>query len=603
MPHSRYPNISLPISKSIANRLLVLQARAGEALFAVDDSMPDDVRLLHAALSHLRETQEETLLNLNNCGTAMRFLTAYCALSGRKATLTGCSRMCERPIGQLVDALRMLGAQIEYTEREGFPPLRIQGVFQPATMVVSIEKPQSTQFVSALLLMGVEVETDCRSPYITMTQDLCQAYGKRPISIERDWSAAAFWYEWVALHHGGLVLLDLRADSLQGDRVVAELFAHLGVRTTYTDKGVLLERIADAILPATFAWDFAACPDLYPAVAIACEQLHVSLQATGTESLAIKESDRLRAVAEHRAYHDHRIAMALLAAGLPCDDTACVSKSYPQFVETLQGLCSVEIVVPRRGINDAGKGKKWALKHLITASSAEFVWMRDDDVTLLPPTIEAEQRRLCLARQAISDADLLILPLRMRAEHQPNLLERLQMAEYAAIQALTIRTAKRHRAVMCSGANLVVRRAAWLASYADLHPELAGGDDMFLLESFKRQGRKICMSEDERLTAFVAPIPTWRAFFRQRMRWAGKAPAYKDKDILRCGACITFLNVLQVLCPLIILLKFPFEYRLIRSREPNTAFWDAFLLELFYPYYMLICLFGGLLKGQRRQTF
>ena len=156
---------------------------------------------------------------------------------------------------------------------------------------------------------------------------------------------------------------------------------------------------------------------------------------------------------------------------------------------------------------------------------------------------------------------------------------------------------------MCSGANLIARRERWLESYGELHPETASGDDMFLLESFKRRGLKVAVSDDERLTAEVAPVGTWRALWRQRMRWAGKAPSYRDRDIIRCGAAVTALNIMQLVCPLIILLKFPAEYALIRSREPEARFGDALLLELVYPYYLLICLVGGLLKGRKGQNF
>ena len=195
--------------------------------------------------------------------------------------------------------------------------------------------------------------------------------------------------------------------------------------------------------------------------------------------------------------------------------------------------------------------------------------------------------------------DLLILPLRMQSENEkPSLLERLQIAEYAAIQQLTIETAKRGHAVMCSGANLIAKRDRWLESYSDLHPEIPSGDDMFLLESFKRRGLKIAVSESEELTAIVRPHTEWRAFFRQRMRWAGKAPKYTDKDILLCGAIILMVNLLQLVCPLILLIKFPFEYALIKKRDQSVSLSIAILLELLYPWYILISLIGGLFRRQ-----
>ena len=149
---------------------------------------------------------------------------------------------------------------------------------------------------------------------------------------------------------------------------------------------------------------------------------------------------------------------------------------------SLNSQNSISIVTPRRGVNDEGMGKKHALYRLISQANTDFVWMQDDDVLF-------KNQHATYNQQKLKDIDLLILPLRMESEHEnPSLLERLQIAEYAAIQQLTIESAKRGRPIMCSGANLIVRRNHWLESYADLHPEIPSGDDMFLLESFKRRG-------------------------------------------------------------------------------------------------------------------
>lgn len=266
----------------------------------------------------------------------------------------------------------------------------------------------------------------------------------------------------------------------------------------------------------------------------------------------------------------------------------------------------ITIVVPRRGINDEGKGKKHALYRLISAAETDYVWMMDDDILPSPicNSIFSEHRERSTAKQSTASiasdlqrSDLLILPLRMESKRQkPSLLERLQIAEYAAIQQLTIETAKRGHAVMCSGANLIVKRDRWLESYPDLHPEIPSGDDMFLLESFKRRGLKIAVSESEELTAIVRPHTEWSAFWKQRMRWAGKAPKYTDKDILCCGAIVLIANVIQVLCPVALIVKFPIEYHLIKKRDKSVGFGTALLLEVVYPFYMLICLIGGLFR-------
>ena len=260
----------------------------------------------------------------------------------------------------------------------------------------------------------------------------------------------------------------------------------------------------------------------------------------------------------------------------------------------------ITVVIPQKGINDEGKGKKHALYRLISAAETDYVWMMDDDV-LPAPTANSS---LCErpiggtpSNSLYEASDLLILPLRMESEKEkPSLLERLQIAEYAAIQQLTIETAKRGHAVMCSGANLIAKRDRWLESYPDLHPEIPSGDDMFLLESFKRRGLKITVSESKELTAIVRPHTSWRAFFRQRMRWAGKAPKYTDKDILLCGAIMLMANLLQLCCPLVLLVKFPLEYALIKKRDASVSLFTALLLEILYPFYAIISIAGGIFR-------
>ena len=335
--------IELPISKSIANRWLMLQAIHGDELMPVSDSMPDDVQILHNALTTFRtfktsKTLSTPHIDVGNCGTAMRFLTAYCAqLEGQTTILDGIERMHHRPIGQLVDALREIGADIEYLGEEGFPPLRIKGCILDKHRMVTINNPLSTQYISALLLIGANVITNSNSPYIDITQEVIKQYHLSPfsfhLSVEKDWSSAAFWYEYVALHGGEITLPGLSRDSLQGDKVVADIFAQLGVTTQYMEEGIVIYPSPLQSTTYTLHQDFSACPDLYPAVALTCERLGVELHATGVESLPLKESDRLRAVREHRTDADHRMAMALLVAAYEVDDTACISKSYPQFIE------------------------------------------------------------------------------------------------------------------------------------------------------------------------------------------------------------------------------------------------------------------------------
>lgn len=539
-------SIKLPISKSIANRILLLQAIHGDPLMRVSSDMPDDVIVLHDALEQLNAHKKgETLtLYLKNCGTALRFLQVHLAkcYPGEPITLTGDERLMER---------------------DGKP---------------------TSQTISARILHGEKVPVEeNESPYITMSRKIAEAYPN--VELEADWSAAAFWYEYVAIHGGELKLEGLREDSLQGDKVVADIYAkYFGVQTIFS-KGFVLVKYYASTGQVLSRIDFSHCPDLYPAVALTCEKLGIELQAIGIENLRHKESDRIEAVRLHKVRNDHRMAMALMCADFPVsiEEQACIAKSYPNFVP--------QHFTPIKGVNDDNLGKKHALSKLIHAATSEYVWLHDDDV-VLPEAVNNVQFTIHNLQ-----ADLVILPLKMESEHsKPSLIEQLQIAEYAAIQELTIRKAKKEQAVMCSGANLIVKREVWLECESDLHPEIPSGDDMFLLEAVKRRGYKVSVIDKSSYTAVVRPLTSWKAFFKQRMRWAGKAPKYTDRDIIRCGRIVAVANILQLLCPLIILIKFPIEWSLIKYREPQTKWYIALLLEILYPFYLLICLIGGLFR-------
>ncbi len=599
----------------------------------------DDIRLLRDALQQIHSILHAPLsiinypLSIDNCGTAMRFLTAYCAVQdGLDIVLTGSERMQERPIGQLVEALRSVGADIEYLGNEGFPPLHIRGKAL-ARVPITLNDVDSSQFVSALMLVGFPVETNDTSPYIEMTQTLIdQIQQNEPITLERDWSSASYWYEYAALYGGEILLPNLYFQTLQGDSTVAEIFESLGVKTIETDDGILISRNSSFHLhPQKYEMplhvDFADCPDLYPAVYITCYKLGITLKARGTKRLPYKESNRLQAFDQlhtpHPAsrtlhsYSDHRIAMALLVAGYQVDDIACISKSYPQFINQLR---NITFVIPCKHdsehqnirnsvdshivyIDDEGKGKKYALYKGIFQATTEYVWLTDDDVErthyplFVPPTLLG---------------DLTILPLRMElpSSEKPTMLTKLQQIEYTAIQSLTLWAAEHNHAIMCSGANMIVNRERWLESYADLHTEILSGDDMFLLESFKRRKFSIKALYAPEYIAAIAPATTWRAFFHQRMRWAGKAPKYRDKDILLCGALTFLTNFLVFLCPLLVIFKYPFDLHFIRKAKQynlttpsSSLYWGieggSFLLSLFYPYYILICLIGGLIRQHK----
>lgn len=308
---------------------------------------PRDVVVLKEALEALNSPIPPKTIYVGNCGTAMRFLTAYCAqLQGCKVILDGSPRMRKRPIGQLVDGLAKCGADIWYMNELGYPPLRVTGSklcfvkHKVDRTKYPLNNPDSSQFVSAMLLVGLPVESNSKSPYITMTQKLLKQDTSLMTldNIERDWSSAAFWYEYVALHGGELDLEGLQQETLQGDIMVADIFRQLGVETTFTETGIQIRRAGK--VKKLMVLNFSECPDLYPAVAVTCRQVGVKLFARGTDALKIKESDRLQAVKEYKTYGDHRIAMALLAAGLECDNKECINKSYPTFYEQLCQLQS-----------------------------------------------------------------------------------------------------------------------------------------------------------------------------------------------------------------------------------------------------------------------
>ena len=585
--------VKLPISKSIANRILLLQAIHGDPLMRVSTGMPDDVVVLHDALEALQEYQKSKIenqesplvLHLKNCGTALRFLQVHLeqCYPGEPIELTGDERLMER---------------------KGKP---------------------TSQIDSARILHGLNVPVqENESPYITMSRELAKNYSISNIqdSIEADWSAAAFWYEYVAIHGGVLLLEGLKRETLQGDKMVASLYSkYFGVITSYTDEGAKIYKSSFPLKYDKVSIDFENIPDLYPAIAFTCERLHITLEATGTSRLRFKESNRLTAVRLHEVRNDHRMAMALMCADFPVskEEQGCIGKSYPQFVENLQRVLeqnrdrtastpspkreqkvpsiSIGHITPIKGVNDEGKGKKFALSKLIHGTDTEYLWLHDDDI-VRPQASRGE----CKLKK--EDPDLIILPLRMESENEkPSLLEQLQIAEYAAIQELTMRTAKKNQAIMCSGANLIVRREVWLECESELHPEIPSGDDMFLLEAVKRKGYTVGVIDEEEYTAVVRPATNWRAFWRQRMRWAGKAPLYTDKDILDYGKFIVVANVLQILFFPIILIKFPYEYGLIKARmnknhqsqiTNHKLFLTALLLEILYPFYLLICLIGGM---------
>lgn len=317
--------IPLASSKSESNRALIIDALTGFRCPLTNLSTARDTQTMIRLLHEKASIGEPSVADVLDAGTTMRFLTAYFAATNQKKTLTGTPRMCERPIGILVDALRTLGADITYLKNEGYPPLALNG-FLPSEPVsrVSIRGDVSSQYISALLMIapvlpqGLTLELTGNigsKPYIEMT--LAQmdyfgiagqadwtaqtitipagAYTPKPYAIESDWSGASYWYSTLALAPEGstIDLLGLKPYSLQGDSAIVQIMSQLGVQSEFAESGVKLTKIP--VQPA-LSWDFTDCPDLAQTVAVCCAGLNVPLTLTGIESLKIKETDRIKAL-------------------------------------------------------------------------------------------------------------------------------------------------------------------------------------------------------------------------------------------------------------------------------------------------------------------
>lgn len=382
----------LPASKSEANRALIIRALSGQDFPIHNLSDANDTQLLNRLLS----TPAGAEVSAEDAGTVMRFLTAYYAVTGQELTLTGTPRMCQRPIGVLVEALQTLGAKIEYLGQEGYPPLKMNGFEGTGTNQLTVRSDISSQYISALLMVGpmlpqgLELTLEGKissEPYIRMTLAQMahfgvqatfegnrisvapQQYQAKEYTVESDWSAASYWYSMVALAKDAEVLLPgLRQDSLQGDSVLPTLMAPFGVQTEFTPEGVHLTRQAWQEPLARI--DFFACPDLAQTVAALAAALEVEVEMTGLESLRIKETDRIAALqfelvklgAELRevapdvfkvffqkqpenapvihTYEDHRMAMAFAPVALKkpvtIEEPKVVRKSYPRYWDELQ---------------------------------------------------------------------------------------------------------------------------------------------------------------------------------------------------------------------------------------------------------------------------
>ena len=366
--------IGLPLSKSVRARELVLDALDGREVEIEDDN--DDIFVLSRALKQCKEhsMQLDVELDLHHSGTALRFLTAYCAVSEGEFVLRGSQRLCERPIKPLVDALLAMGADISYVDKEGFAPLRIKGKRLRGGRV-RLDASVSSQFASALMLItdkvdgGVEIEYDgnvVSQSYIRLTESVIERY-KRGIckSGESDWSSATVWYAVMAiLKRGEFRFWGLSLESVQPDRVIVDVFEKLGVKTKEIEGDVAIKWSGCKVDKLELNCE--NMPDAVMYIVVAACLLGVEFEISGVKTLRVKESDRIEAlmtemrkcgyelkydeigkicwlgercevenVPHINTYKDHRIAMSMAIVGLmreiEIEDPEVVNKSYPSF--------------------------------------------------------------------------------------------------------------------------------------------------------------------------------------------------------------------------------------------------------------------------------
>jgi len=389
-----FSELKITGSKSESNRVLLLQALF-EGLEIKNVSNSDDSQLMQKALK-----SNSSVVDIHHAGTAMRFLTAYYATRlGKTTTLTGSSRMQERPIKILVDALNTLGASISYTKNNGYPPLLIEGKTLTKSNV-QMKANVSSQYISALLLIAPTLENGLTlhlegeitsTPYIKMTLSLLNELDvqtsfetntitvfpfrqltSKTFVVESDWSSASYFYSIVALSPVGtqIAISEYKSTSLQGDAILQKIYKDLGVESTFNGTTLILKKI-ETSSPNCLSIDLSNAPDIAQTIAVTCLGLKIDCDLTGLHTLKIKETDRLVALQNEiqklgttinitnnslqlkspldlnpgvviSTYNDHRMAMAFaplaLKTQLFVDDAEVVSKSYPDFWNDLKTI-------------------------------------------------------------------------------------------------------------------------------------------------------------------------------------------------------------------------------------------------------------------------
>ena len=389
-----FGSITITGSKSESNRLLILKALYPD-LEISNLSNSDDTQVTLKALKN-----NESIVDIHHAGTAMRFLTAFFSVKpNSKVILTGSSRMQDRPIELLVEALRSLGAEIEYVNKKGFPPLKITGKKIDVSQV-ALPADISSQYISALMLIapslknGLEIDLIGETtsiPYIKMTQTLLDNLGFKTFfnnnkikispadkitlnqwTVESDWSSASYFYSVVAIANKSEITLEsYYSESLQGDSDLVQIYKKIGVTTVFNNGSITLSKTPNFVLPEVLDLDLRNTPDLAQTIAVSCFGLGVDCNLTGLHTLKIKETDRLEALKveleklgaiisitndslELRfsgvinqnisidTYNDHRMAMAFAPLGIKVpiviNNSEVVSKSYPGFWEDFKSI-------------------------------------------------------------------------------------------------------------------------------------------------------------------------------------------------------------------------------------------------------------------------
>ena len=339
---------------------------------------------------------DNPVIDVEDAGTTMRFLTAYFAVTGKQKKLTGTHRMTERPIGILVDALRSLGCEIKYLDKDGYPPHQTLGFKGQKTDSLEIRGDVSSQYISALMMIAPILPKGLRltltgkigsRPYIEMTAALMRQFGaevsfaddtlvikSKPyaassLTVESDWSAVSYWFAFAGLADNAEIYLPrLQDNSLQGDSVITDIMSKLGVNSVFENGLLKLTKVKAA---STISWDFTHCPDLAQTVAVVCAAKGIEGKFTGLESLRIKETDRIAALqnelrkiggdlvekgdawtlvpsqklpakAAFKTYKDHRMAMAFAPLATLMDveieNPDVVRKSYPKFWKDIESF-------------------------------------------------------------------------------------------------------------------------------------------------------------------------------------------------------------------------------------------------------------------------